>query len=251
MEVRCNDSIKRLITSTEHRFDDGLTVEQRLNAIPVQFLLSSEKSHTTTKVPEKGSGKVFDVDTEIVHNEYSMPFGFITKVPKNFDPDKSSSSLVNISFGQHESTEKLLIKEMKNRIDYSNFYNNLDESILLGRAVYSWVRSSQDVYFIRETESHLPEGEYIITLFFGLYEEDIYSFHNPIGPRFGPSRFKCESTPIRATFIEGCVDVHLQLVSKKTKPSKSKKTKKEADPEESVESLLLESDNMLTSDSRC
>lgn len=223
MKARCNDSIKRLITSTEYHFDDGMTVDQRFNSIPSAFQMPKviEMEHSN---PLRNALSQPLVPIE----QYAVPFGVVVDVPKGFDRSKSSSHQIDIVLQPSQQIHyvKKAIEEFDEMIDWSTVHNNLEESIMVGRAVYSWVQQMKSCTFTRETESHLPNGEYGILIYVALIT-------------------KFQGNVSSVSWADRPMHVKLTVVSKKAGKKTSKKKSTDVDPEETVESLLAEYDNII------
>lgn len=244
MKARCNESIKRLITSTDPYLDDGSTVEARFNFANSEILQCINVGSQPTVVYDYYLGK--ECDTTQILNYYTgfIPLGFLSQAPSKFDMSLSGEFLFDLCPGQFKQMREEAINRARELIDVSSYHNSLVEAILMGRAIYSWVLEHKSYSFKRCTESHLPEGEYVFKVYGVKY--GFVSWHNvdPRGSGSGTYSPKSGCDEATCSLSNDVLTIHLTLVSKKTKTKGHNKIKVDADPEESVDMLLNEWDNI-------
>lgn len=245
MEVWCNESIKRLITSEDSLLDDGSSAEERFNQAADIIEYQVAKDTCPTVVTDWFLRKQCEVTQTRDYYEGLIPLAFIAEAPPKYDQSLSRSVSIEVPNSKQPQLRKGTIERISQALDFSNYHNNLVESMLLGKAVYSWVKGKPTPYRVKRlTESHLPEGDYTIHLYFAKYE---WCYANNSDPRgLGSNTYSptYEVTYEPSSITDYYLVVNLQLVSKKVRNKGNKASKTNTNPEESVESLLEELDNI-------
>lgn len=246
MKARCNESIKKLITSTDCHLDDGSTVEERLHrSIRPIVTVKCKETQDTVVYDSVWKRECASKQTRTTF-QVTIPMGFISEAPDKFDMSKSKDCLMDLDLGQFKELSLEAIDKQSKLIDLSNYHNSLVESIWLGRAVYSWViedRAHPLFGVTRSTESHLPEGDYIIHLYIAQYEFTYWQNSDPRGPGSNTYTPVSGSTDALCDVGKDFGVIQLHLVSKKSDPKSNKSRKGENDHEkreaaESFEHLI-------------
>lgn len=201
-KTRCSMSIKQLITSTEQRLLVDSTVDERFDDVLSEIVI-----HRGVHGFKSDEGS----DHLVEHMTLVYPYAFIESGPEGFDMSKSNVFEMDDLTFRHEYYSQCADNMLKDNFDYSSCHNNLVESKLLGRAVYSWCQGGK-FDLIRQTDSKLPKGIYNIRFVLIIINAT---------KRLGFSEYI--SADISTPFVK---DVRLSLVKKDAPNSKNAGSKK-------------------------